>query len=58
MAKGGVGERLLRKEDERFLHGRGQYVSDIALPGMLHAAFLRSPHAHARIRAVRKPRGH
>src|SRR5260370_2974255 len=58
MAKGGVGESVLRKEDERFLHGRGQYVSDIALPGMLHAAFLRSPYAHARIKAVRKPRGH
>jgi carbon-monoxide dehydrogenase large subunit len=57
MAKGGVGESVLRKEDERFLHGRGQYVSDIKLAGMLHAAFLRSPHAHARIKAVRKPRG-
>ena len=57
MARGGIGERLLRKEDARFLEGRGQYVSDIALPGMLHAAFLRSPHAHARIKSVRKPRG-
>ena len=57
MAKAGVGERLLRKEDERFLYGRGQYVSDIALPGMLHAAFLRSPHAHARIKSTRKPLG-
>ena len=52
MAKAGVGERLLRKEDERFLYGRGRYVSDIALPGMLHAAFLRSPYAHARIRSI------
>jgi carbon-monoxide dehydrogenase large subunit len=57
MAKGGVGESLLRKEDDRFLYGRGLYVADVALPGMLHAAFLRSPHAHARIRAVRKPEG-
>src|SRR5262249_27656282 len=57
MGESGVGRRLLRKEDERFLHGRGQYVSDIALPGMLHAAFLRSPHAHARIKGVRKPHG-
>src|SRR5215471_16062619 len=57
MAKGGLGERVLRKEDDRFLRGRGQYVADIALPGMLHAAFLRSPHAHARIKSARKPRG-
>ena len=58
MGKGGIGKRLLRKEDDRFLHGRGKYVSDIALPGMLHAAFLRSPHAHARIKSTHKPPGH
>jgi len=44
-----VGDRLLRKEDPRLLQGRGRYVGDIVLPGMLHAALLRSPHAHARI---------
>ncbi len=44
-----VGDRYLRKEDPRLLTGRGQYVGDIALPGMLHAALVRSPHAHARI---------
>jgi aerobic carbon-monoxide dehydrogenase large subunit len=47
-----VGDRHLRKEDPRMLTGRGRYVADIALPGMLHAAVLRSPHAHARIRRV------
>ncbi len=47
-----IGDRLLRKEDFRLLQGRGRYVGDIALPGMLHAAILRSPHAHARICAV------
>jgi len=44
-----IGDRLLRKEDPRLVQGRGRYVGDIALPGMLHAAILRSPHAHARI---------
>jgi carbon-monoxide dehydrogenase large subunit len=47
-----VGDRLRRKEDPRLLRGRGRYVGDIALPGMLHAAILRSPHAHARIGAI------
>jgi carbon-monoxide dehydrogenase large subunit len=44
--------RMLRKEDARFLHGRGNYVDDIKLPGMLHGAVLRSPYAHARILSV------
>ena len=39
--------RMPRKEDARFVRGRGRFVDDIALPGMLHAAVLRSPHAHA-----------
>jgi aerobic carbon-monoxide dehydrogenase large subunit len=47
-----VGDRRLRKEDPRLLQGRGRYVGDIVLPGMLHAAILRSPHAHARIGAI------
>jgi aerobic carbon-monoxide dehydrogenase large subunit len=51
-ALGGVGESVLRKEDARFIRGRGHYVDDIVLPGMLHMAILRSPHAHARIRSV------
>ncbi|MEA2269200.1 MAG: aerobic carbon-monoxide dehydrogenase large subunit, partial [Solirubrobacteraceae bacterium] len=47
-----VGARVLRREDPRLLTGRGRYVSDVAPPGVLHAAFLRSPHAHARIAAI------
>jgi aerobic carbon-monoxide dehydrogenase large subunit len=51
----GIGVRLLRKEDDRYMRGRGQYVGDIRLPGILEVAFLRSPLAHARIKAVRIP---
>ena len=47
-----VGDRLLRKEDPRLVQGRGRYVADIVLPGMLHAAIIRSPHAHARVVAI------
>ena len=47
-----IGARVPRKEDERFLTGRGRYVADLALPGMAHATIVRSPHAHARIRAI------
>ncbi|TMC02586.1 MAG: carbon-monoxide dehydrogenase large subunit [Chloroflexi bacterium] len=49
---GGIGESIKRKEDARFLRGRGNYLDDIVLPGMLHMAIVRSPHAHARIRGV------
>jgi carbon-monoxide dehydrogenase large subunit len=44
---------VLRKEDRRLLMGRGKYAADFRAPGMLHAALLRSPHAHARLGAVR-----
>jgi carbon-monoxide dehydrogenase large subunit len=44
--------RMLRKEDARFLRGRGNYVDDISLPGMLHGAVLRSPHAHAKLLSI------
>ena len=44
-----VGQPVRRVEDARLLRGRGQYVDDLRLPGMLHAAFLRSPHAHAHL---------
>ncbi|MBR8744843.1 aerobic carbon-monoxide dehydrogenase large subunit [Nocardiopsis sp. MG754419] len=44
--------RMLRKEDPRFVRGRGRYVDDVRLPGMLHLAILRSPVAHARIVSV------
>ena len=53
----GVGAALARKEDQRFLTGRGEFVGDIRRAGMLEVAFLRSPLAHARIRAMRKPGG-
>ncbi|WP_306213944.1 aerobic carbon-monoxide dehydrogenase large subunit [Actinoplanes sp. RD1] len=44
--------RMLRKEDPRFLRGRGRYTDDVQLPGMLHLAILRSPFAHARIVSI------
>src|SRR5438270_4081120 len=47
-----IGTSIQRVEDNRVLTGRGRYVDDVVLPGMLHAAFLRSPHAHARITRV------
>jgi len=47
-----IGASVKRKEDPRFLMGRGQYVDDIRLPEMLHAVVLRSPHAHATIRRI------
>jgi carbon-monoxide dehydrogenase large subunit len=53
----GVGARLPRKEDGRFLLGQGEYVANIRLAGMLEVAFVRSPMAHARIRAITKPSG-
>src|SRR5258708_37458916 len=51
----GVGASLLRKEDDRPLRGRGEFVADIKLPGTQEVVFLRSPHAHARIRAIIVP---
>src|SRR5690606_33638078 len=44
--------RMHRKEDARFIRGRGTYVDDVKLPGMLHGAILRSPYAHARIVSI------
>jgi len=48
----GIGAAPLRKEDLRFLTGRGHYVADIKRPGMAAGVFVRSPHAHARIRSI------
>ena len=48
----GIGARVLRKEDLRFLTGRGNFVADLAVPDALHCAIVRSPHAHARIRSI------
>src|SRR5215475_1949397 len=50
----GLGASRLRKEDARFIRGRGTYVDDIKLPGMLFGALVRSPYAHARIRSIDK----
>ena len=46
------GARITRLEDPALLTGRGQFVDDMSLPGMLQAAFVRSPHAHARFRKI------
>jgi carbon-monoxide dehydrogenase large subunit len=50
-----IGARLRRKEDDRFLHGRGQYIGDIRFPRMRDVAFVRSTVAHARLTGVRIP---
>lgn len=51
----GVGASAPRKEDDRFLRGRGQYVGDVRMAGMKDVAFVRSPLAHARLGAIRIP---
>src|SRR6266508_2676146 len=48
----GIGHRVKRKEDDRFIRGKGTYIDDVKLPGMLHMAVLRSPFAHATIRSI------
>src|SRR5262245_7824245 len=52
MASKLLGAQVKRKEDPRLITGTSQYVADIAMPGLLHVAFVRSPHAHARIRGI------
>ena len=47
-----IGARIPRNEDPRLLRGLGCFVDDVSLPGALHAASLRSPHAHARIARI------
>src|SRR5581483_954896 len=49
---GPIGRRMRRKEDPRLITGRGNYVDDMSLPGMLHMALVRSPVAHARITSI------
>ncbi|MCW5624468.1 MAG: xanthine dehydrogenase family protein molybdopterin-binding subunit [Burkholderiales bacterium] len=51
-ARTGIGASLLRKEDLRFVTGRGNYVADIQRPGMAIGVFVRSPHAHARLLSI------
>ena len=55
MTKTGVGARLWRREDDRFLQGRGQYIADIRFPRMREVAFVRSPVAHAKLTGIRIP---
>lgn len=52
MGMEGIGARVTRKEDKRFLTGKGRYTDDMVVPGMKFAAFVRSPHAHARIAGI------
>ncbi|MEM8840259.1 MAG: xanthine dehydrogenase family protein molybdopterin-binding subunit, partial [Pseudomonadota bacterium] len=54
MGAEGIGARVARKEDKRFLTGKGRYTDDITVPGMKHAVFVRSPHAHAKINGIDK----
>src|SRR5262245_57281075 len=48
----GIGAHVRRKEDARLVTGRGSFGDDVNLPGQAYAAFVRSPHAHARIRSI------
>ena len=52
MGSEGIGARVQRKEDKRFITGRGKYTDDMAVPGMHYAAFVRSPYAHAKITGI------
>src|SRR3972149_6317733 len=49
---GGMGHSVKRKEDPRFIRGKGTYVDDIQLPGMLYLDIVRSPFAHAKIKKI------
>src|SRR6188474_1192784 len=53
MATTNIGQSIKRKEDYRFLTGTGTYVDDVVLAGQTYAMFVRSPHAHAKINAIR-----
>ncbi|WP_026619986.1 aerobic carbon-monoxide dehydrogenase large subunit [Ensifer sp. WSM1721] len=52
MGVDGIGARVARKEDRRFLTGKGRYTDDMSVPGMKFAVFVRSPHAHATIKSI------
>jgi aerobic carbon-monoxide dehydrogenase large subunit len=52
MSATGIGAAVRRKEDQRFITGKGHYTDDISRPGQTHAYFLRSPHAHARFKRI------
>jgi aerobic carbon-monoxide dehydrogenase large subunit len=52
MSTTGIGASVRRKEDQRFITGKGHYTDDISRPGQTYAYFLRSPHAHAKIKSI------
>src|SRR5687767_3818098 len=52
MSATGIGASVRRKEDFRFITGKGRYTDDINQPGQAHAYFIRSPHAHAKINRI------
>src|SRR5215510_15938948 len=52
MGMEGIGARVARKEDKRFITGKGRYTDDVRLHGMTHAHFIRSPHAHAKVKSI------
>jgi aerobic carbon-monoxide dehydrogenase large subunit len=52
MSATGIGATVRRKEDQRFITGKGHYTADVSRPGQTHACFVRSPHAHARIKGI------
>ena len=52
-----IGARVQRVEDPKFIRGKGQYVGGMVLPRMVHLAFIRSQHAHARIGNIDRSRG-
>jgi carbon-monoxide dehydrogenase large subunit len=52
MSATGIGAPVRRKEDQRFITGKGQYTDDINRPGQAYAVFVRSPHAHANIKRI------
>ncbi len=53
MRANGIGRPVRRREDARILAGRSEFLDDVRLDGLAHAAFVRSPHAHARVHGVR-----
>src|SRR4029077_896670 len=52
MSATGIGASVPRKEDFRFITGKGQYTDDISRPGQTYIHFIRSPHAHAKIKSI------
>ncbi|MFI5031602.1 MAG: xanthine dehydrogenase family protein molybdopterin-binding subunit, partial [Reyranellales bacterium] len=52
MSKYGIGQPVLRFEDPKLLRGQGRYINDVNLAGQAYAVFVRSPHAHARIKSI------